>query len=236
MSKLNIRRRLTIKKPMTYILGARCKDGVVLVADRKVTYEDGHIEWQDKLFRDFTPIVFGGAGAIGFIQHFRDRLMRYYSGKSFGLIDDYVFQMEKNVGDINTLYNYTQREFEVLAGIRTTVGAVLQYIAPAGIAETITKYKVIGSGEPHGSIILKILWREDMSMLETAKLGYFIIMNIDKLHLTDWVGVGDDKPNIWFIPDNSDPYQADSTLLNEIATEIQSKLEALKENIHNAFT
>lgn len=222
---------------MTYILGTRCKDGVVLVADRKVTYEDGHIEWQDKLFRDHTSIVFGGAGAIGFIQHFRDRLMRYYSGKSEGLIDDFVFQMEKNVGDINKLYNYTQREFEVLAGIRTTIGAVLQYIAPAGIAETVTKYKVIGSGEPYGSILLNILWRKDMTMRETAKLGYFIINVIIKLQLTDWVGVEEDgNPNIWFIPDNSDSYQADNTLLNEIATETQSKLETLKENIKSVFS
>ena len=226
---------------MTYILGARCKDGVVLVADRKVTYEDGHIEWQDKLFGDHTSIIFGGAGAIGFIQHFRDRLKRYYSEKSEGLIDDFVFQMEKNVGDINKLYNYTQRDFEVLVGIKTFVGekniSVLQYIAPAGIAENVTRYKVIGSGEPYGSILMNIQWREDMSMLETAKLGYFIISVIIKLHLTDWVGVEEGRhPNIWFIPDNNDIFPADNRLLTEIATETQRKLETLKANIKNVFS
>ena len=35
--------------PMTYILGAKCEDGVVLIADRKITHPDGRVEYQDKL-------------------------------------------------------------------------------------------------------------------------------------------------------------------------------------------
>ena len=48
---------------MTYILGAKCEDGVVLIADRKITYPDGRVEYQDKLSRHYYPIVLGGAGS-----------------------------------------------------------------------------------------------------------------------------------------------------------------------------
>ncbi len=52
---------------MTYILGSRCEDGVVLIADRMVTYEGGiwH-EYDDKLIGDLGGIIVGYSGSRGY--------------------------------------------------------------------------------------------------------------------------------------------------------------------------
>jgi 20S proteasome alpha/beta subunit len=61
---------------MTYILGSKCSDGVVLAADRKVTYPDGHIEYSKKLFQYYYPIVVGAAGSNPMINNFLDDALR----------------------------------------------------------------------------------------------------------------------------------------------------------------
>ena len=72
-SKYIVRIRHT---PMTYILGAKCKDGVVLIADRKITYPAGQVEYQDKLSRYYYPVVLGGAGSTPMLSNFADQVLR----------------------------------------------------------------------------------------------------------------------------------------------------------------
>ena len=63
---------------MTYILGSCCKDGVVLVADTKITIDNGRrYEYQDKLiaeFRDLLSVVIGFSGNKEPFTEFRMRL------------------------------------------------------------------------------------------------------------------------------------------------------------------
>ena len=57
---------------MTYILGAKCKDGVVLIADTKVTIEEGaDYTYSKKLTNPLTTIVMGAAGIGGYIEIFK---------------------------------------------------------------------------------------------------------------------------------------------------------------------
>jgi 20S proteasome alpha/beta subunit len=44
--------QFSIKKhnKMTCIIGGRCKDGVVLVGDRKVKYDNNTVEYVEKIF------------------------------------------------------------------------------------------------------------------------------------------------------------------------------------------
>ena len=43
--------------PMTFILGARCKDGVVLISDKKVTLDYGaDFDFRDKFFGDLRHV------------------------------------------------------------------------------------------------------------------------------------------------------------------------------------
>ena len=48
---------------MTYILGSRCKDGVVLVADTKITVDDGaRYDYDDKITGDIRGVLIGFSG------------------------------------------------------------------------------------------------------------------------------------------------------------------------------
>jgi 20S proteasome alpha/beta subunit len=75
--------RLKYKKPvrpankMTYILGSRCKDGVVLVADTRFTVDDGtRYDHDDKLIREFPDLLSIIIGFSGSKEPFTDFRMR----------------------------------------------------------------------------------------------------------------------------------------------------------------
>ena len=51
---------------MTYILGSRCRDGVVLISDRKFTIEEqGTYLYDDKLYAEIRGVITGFAGTRG---------------------------------------------------------------------------------------------------------------------------------------------------------------------------
>jgi 20S proteasome alpha/beta subunit len=53
---------------MTFILGAKCADGVVLIADRKITllFKDGlNFDYRKILFAEIRHVVFGSSGSTG---------------------------------------------------------------------------------------------------------------------------------------------------------------------------
>lgn len=67
-----------INKPpaMTFIFGSRCHDGVVLVADRKITtineFQSIRFEIKQKLFGIIRQVIFGSSGSTHTYELFRD--------------------------------------------------------------------------------------------------------------------------------------------------------------------
>ena len=125
---------------------------------------------------------------------------------------------------------YTSGKFDVLfaAQVKST-GAVLRYISDGGLSEDMDKYKVIGGGEIAASVFLRAINPNNMTMKEFAKWGFFIIRYIEEYGLVNGVGVGRDKPQIYFIPDEGHLSQADAIFLNECEN---SKL-AMERNLKN---
>jgi 20S proteasome alpha/beta subunit len=191
-------------KDMTYILGADCADGVVLVGDRKVTLDDGAAHtYEDKLFVSTAWMVVGSSGISGLFEKFRDKLSAYLATPEY---DNNVYTLTSQIEIITRGLNETYHEilrgqvFDVLIGIKSTVKAELKYVYPIGFAEGVRRYKAIGRGEPYGSFFLKRWWHKDMTMLEVAELGFFIIKYIQELELDNTVGIGDGYPQVWLIP------------------------------------
>ncbi len=61
---------------MTYILGAKCSDGVVLVGDTKVTIEEGaDFAYSKKIANPLTTVVMGSAGIGGLYKEFQNRIL-----------------------------------------------------------------------------------------------------------------------------------------------------------------
>ena len=64
---------------MTYILGSRCSQGVVLVADKKIIATDGGAEYKYnyKLFSELENMIIGYSGSRHIFDLFRNDLIDY---------------------------------------------------------------------------------------------------------------------------------------------------------------
>ena len=61
--------------PLTYILGSVCSDGIVLVADKKVTRGNGiSFDFEEKIHGEFHGVLFGAAGSTGIYELLRYRI------------------------------------------------------------------------------------------------------------------------------------------------------------------
>jgi 20S proteasome alpha/beta subunit len=64
-------------EPMTLVIGFRCKDGVVLVADRKITdTESAAPIWGSKIRKPMQtePVIFGAAGEVNLFREFERKI------------------------------------------------------------------------------------------------------------------------------------------------------------------
>ncbi len=71
---------------MTFVTGAKCQDGVVLIADGKIVYEDSPSEYQDKIFRSSqdSRIIVAGSGSNHMIQKARNNRLSKRMPKRMG--------------------------------------------------------------------------------------------------------------------------------------------------------
>lgn len=232
---------------MTYILGSLCKDGVTLISDRKIVFDGFNIEYRKKLFDDFYPIIMGASGSISLFDKFRvkalaiaNKLVRKGSGDSGDepiIIENYVEEIENITGELNRRYRSVQLPpLEVLIGAQTQdKGAILYHVYPDGFAEVVPKYRAIGHGEPFGSIFLKNLWRADLNMNQAAQIGYFIVKYIEEFELDTSVGVGNNKPQLWFIPNKGQLVEANDFVINRFEIKTIKWLENFTKYITNDF-
>jgi 20S proteasome alpha/beta subunit len=204
---------------MTYILGARCLDGVVLVGDTKISIEGGaDFAYSKKIAEPLTTVVMGSAGIGGLYKDFQNRIIST------------ILQHERDQEEGEKPLITTEEEFSVLVSrvIRgmhsdydedrhliinnlmiicaTRIGisgeAQLTTFNPYGFPEPVNKIRAIGHGEPYGALFLKKMWNQSMTMEQTAKIGLFIIKFIQEMKLDNSVGYDDEfLPQVFYIPD-----------------------------------
>jgi len=224
---------------VTYILGAKCIDGVVLVADKKVIYDGHRIRYQRKLFSigDFT--IIGAAGPVSSFEKFKAELELIVREYDINVeVNSFMKQIEEITQDVNDAYMHKlhREEFELLVAIHSPkTGITLQYVAPRGYSEEVTTYRAIGEGEQYGSVFLNQLWDEGISMVEAGELGYRIINYIEKLSLNDSVGVADHKPQVLFMTNDGKLREASDSLLNRLKTNSDVWIERVKNSIKEVY-
>lgn len=156
-------------------------------------------------------MVVGSSGVSGLFEKFRDRVRAFIISPTW---DNQTPTLETQIENITSGLNneYCDRlsgsDFDVLLGVKTQTGAILKYIYPFGFAEGVRSYKAIGHGEPYGSFFLKRWWHKNMTMLQVAELGFFVIKYIEEFRLDNTVGVGEGRPQIWLIPEAMFPSDA----------------------------
>lgn len=142
---------------MTYILGAKCNDGVVLVVDRKVTFNENRsdVDFRKKLFgypsNLYYPIVVGCAGSTVLSDQFEDDMLTIameYRGNI--TLDKFIPQLTSKIKEyFKTTYKdqFKPEEFEIVLGIQTDKAAILKHIPGNGLPIIIAnhRYVVLGS-------------------------------------------------------------------------------------------
>jgi 20S proteasome alpha/beta subunit len=190
---------------MTFILGSRCSDGVILIADRKVTLSDGELGFdfdRDKLFGILSHIVLGSSGSTDSFELFRLNAMSYVRTNVVP-IDDIVLKLSELTHNINKKYEWRyDTDFDVLIAMQYKDRmSSLTYVSSNGLPHPVNKYHTSGSGSKYAKIFLQKIWNENMTMKQVAEVGYFIIKYIEEFELDLSVGVGYKRPQIWFLPD-----------------------------------
>lgn len=186
---------------MTYILGAKCSDGVVIIGDQKIVC-DNEATYDKKLEIVLSNVVLAGAGIDGLINMLTDEIHQQIKNEKIKNHADLLKVAEEKSYELSQAYESRVGTFEILLGVKTEDDSCLyNLITNQGFAEPVRKYVTIGSGGSYASVLLRTLWSDDMSMMEFASLGHFLINFIVEMGLDESIG-GD--IDIWFIPNTHD--------------------------------
>jgi 20S proteasome alpha/beta subunit len=225
---------------LTYILGSRCSNGVVIIADRKFTIDQsGGIDsiYDSKLYGEFEGIITGFSGLRRRYENFIIEITDYVDTERSQLRLVPIRRFLMKARDI--VKSMGSNDLDILIATRGSP-SVLRHMYYDGGIETIKKYVVIGTGEPVGRFFLKKYWDENMDMNQVAELGYFIIKVIQKYNLEDTVGLSEkkeereSKPHIWLIPDNAHDEEASENFLNQLESHVNRRLAEMDK--HDFFS
>lgn len=241
---------------MTLIIGAKCKDGVVVVADRRVTNSDRLVEKIRKP-KNMNNVIFTAGGYETVFKDYLDDL----SGKAEYW---YNWTQEENKKNPPSLHHdFTHREFkkcciETLTELKKTYRAlgenesyeqILQVLfavpefndeeaytqlywmdmgdcAPQAVE--LGSIAVIGYKQLALPFIQSIMKNKDVTMVDVARVASFTIKFIEKENLAEGaVGVGDLDPQIYFIPDGKPPSEPTPEQLTVLMKDVNTEVEKL---------
>ena len=147
---------------MTYILDSRCRDGIVLISDRKVTLDFGEdFDYRDKLYGVLGHVVFGSSGSTDTYEFFRGHIMNYVrthkKNKESITYDNLITKVSEITYTINKRHKFHYEfNFCLLVGIwYEGTPSSLHLISAYGWPRTIEKNLAIGSGEKYARVIIK---------------------------------------------------------------------------------
>jgi 20S proteasome alpha/beta subunit len=189
------------------IAGARCSDGIVLVADRKFTDYSGNENPQfgQKIFGDVEHILIGYTGWERTFDIFRkymvgDLVINRHDIDYLHTYDNYIPISSDSVRRFNSLVINDRRQlFKVLIAKHIGTNSELHYIDTNGTACPVI-YKAIGSGENYADRYCSGLEYDKITMKDFAKRAYFSILFMDQHHPKLGVGIEPDgNPNIRYL-------------------------------------
>ena len=191
---------------MTLVLASCCVDGVVVVADRKITALGtlSFLRYDEKLSGVFSNVIFGYAGSEDMYRIF----VRYVVGDSVILRDDpehYTYQnmIEKFCMIMDLLKRIHGNPFlldVVVARLFPMNGhSDLTLVSADGSHQQIGEWRAVGKGGVIADKIVSRFWNNEIKMKDFAEMAYCIIKYIEKEKLEPSVGVGDNNPSIKYL-------------------------------------
>jgi len=124
--------------------------------------------------------------------------------------------------------------FEVLYGCKEYPDrATLYHMYRTGFSTEVSRFDVIGHGQPHALPFLKTLYHPSITMDEMIKLCTFILKLIDEEKIDLSVG---GKPQIFKIPDNGDAIELSEDEIDKVIEGVASPKEKLKKAIFSGVS
>lgn len=227
----NLRHRYRFKRwgQLTYIIGARCSDGLVMIADRRMWMETEYGQG-NKIFKPIETVVIGCSGFKGIIDNLKEETKTRLKQTQTTL--EKIRTIENIVKELNERYSSRLAEklelIECIVAIKEQQTTRLFKVYGVGYSEEVDEnsYTVTGSGEPYGAIFLKQLhpkglivlkqWNQQPDMNHIIPLLAYVMKMVQNLQVNITVG---DGYNVWFIPKDKDLYEATKEQERDIETE-----------------
>jgi 20S proteasome alpha/beta subunit len=166
---------------LTVVIGAKCADGIVLIADRKYTDVTlGTEDFHKKTFGDAAHFLIEFTGKLSAFDVFR----KYILG-DIAIRKDYTFfnvlgRCCNLVKKFNESIDASGPKFEVLTALHERNNSEIHHINTKGEDETVTRYKAIGSGGKTADIFCKKLEHNNITMKDFTKHAFLAIMYMDR--------------------------------------------------------
>jgi 20S proteasome alpha/beta subunit len=194
---------------LTAIIGAHCRDGIVLVGDRKYTYPNRlrRASYGTKLFGDLRGVIIGFSGGKRIFDVFRryvvgDVTILRDAGERY-IFDDIIPRTSKLIAEFNQslMDRIVDTRIQVLIGLHPK--HELWWVNKEGRARQID-YKAIGQGEITVNAYCRNASHRGMTMKEFARYPYSAILHLEKFERSLGVGIGKQEADVWYLPDGED--------------------------------
>jgi 20S proteasome alpha/beta subunit len=183
---------------LTVVIGAVCQDGIVLVADKKITNTVGGKYENDgiKIYGDLGHILIGYTGAVGLFDIFR----KYIVGDvntTRNHVERYRYAnvintMSNLIKEFNLSIGRQYSSFQTLIAKHMRERSELYHVDVYGNA-TKLDYKAIGIGDDIADVFCKKLILNGRSKIkEFVKNAYTAIMYMERFCPGMGVGIGGD--------------------------------------------
>lgn len=188
----------------TCIIGAKCSDGVTIVADRRVM-RGLEATNEDKLFilgRETDPkVIVGASGLSGIMDRFIPMVMNSIVTVRAQSLWEIINEVEDNMKILSDRYGERfrsetsqEKQEELISafvcGLDSLVEgeAKIYHCYQNGFSEEIRQYDILGHGKPYALPFLKLLYDPQISTREMVDLSACVILNIEKLEVDQSVG------------------------------------------------
>jgi 20S proteasome alpha/beta subunit len=227
---------------MTCIIGAVCRDGIVIVGDKKVkagemTYYENKIISVEK----YENLAVAAAGFLDIREKFVQDVKNLHVLEEKGIIKrdpsrGFVGLTEDIAHRIYEIYgprykaegvDYENEAFEALVCHKPKLARPFLYcVDSVGTSSKVNDYKVIGTGAQYAYLFIKPTYSRNAITEDMAVIATFIIRLIDEYKIDDSIGADEEgRVQIWKFPNESDPYEVDGSQLKRILEDAESRLK-----------
>lgn len=191
--------------PLTVVIGAVCQEGIVLIADKKLTNTLGGKDENPgiKIYGDLQHILMGYSGNVKMFDIFRkhvvgdvittrDYVERYRYDSVVKTMSTLVYEFNVSIGRQYSL-------FEILIAKHMRELSELHHVDVNGNS-TKLEYKAIGIGKDIADIFCKKIIRGGRPKIkEFVKTAYTAILYMERFCVGMGIGIGEDIPKIKYL-------------------------------------